>query len=85
MIKPSPDHSTVVHIANTRKDEDIPEPYLTKREFLKFCGTSFCVLCAAQLFGFPDTLQAQMAVKGLIKTKLSPYFLLSTGWRRDSV
>jgi len=74
MSKPSPDHSTLEHMTYNRKDENIPEPYLTKREFLKFCGTSLCVLCAAQLFGFPDAVKAHMAVKGLIKTKLSPYF-----------
>ena len=78
MSKPFPDYSTLVHEAHNKKDENIPEPYLTKREFLKFCGTSFCVLCAAQLFGFPDTLPAQ-AVKGLIKTKLSPYFISLDG------
>ncbi len=51
-----------------------PEHCLTKRDFLKVCGTSFCALCAAHLFGFPQTSQAQMAQKGLIKTKLSRYF-----------
>ncbi|MBW1797433.1 MAG: AmmeMemoRadiSam system radical SAM enzyme [Deltaproteobacteria bacterium] len=54
----------------------IPKQFynLTKREFLKLCGTGFCAFCTAQLFGLPKTLQAQMAVKGLIKTRLSPYF-----------
>jgi len=47
---------------------------MTKREFLKLCGTGFCALAAANLFGIPETVQAQGAVKGLIKTKLSPYF-----------
>jgi pyruvate formate lyase activating enzyme len=47
---------------------------LTKREFLKFCGGSFCSLLAAHLFCVPETTQANMPVKGLIKTKLSPYF-----------
>jgi len=47
---------------------------LTKREFLKFCGASFCVLSSAYLIGFPETSRAQAAKKGLIKTKLSPYF-----------
>jgi pyruvate formate lyase activating enzyme len=49
-------------------------PLLTKREFLKFCGTSLCMFSAGYLFGFPETSHAQMAKKGLIKTKLSPYF-----------
>jgi pyruvate formate lyase activating enzyme len=51
-----------------------PELQLTKREFLKFCGTSFCSLSLPSLFGFPKNTRAQMAQKGLIKTKLSPYF-----------
>jgi pyruvate formate lyase activating enzyme len=55
-------------------DKVISNPQWTKREFLKFCGTSFCALSSAYLFGFPETSQAQMAKKGLIKTKLSPYF-----------
>lgn len=56
------------------KGERMYEPHLTKREFLKFCGKSFGALCAAQLFVFPETPQAQRPIKGLIKTKLSPYF-----------
>jgi pyruvate formate lyase activating enzyme len=50
------------------------EPHLTKREFLKVCATSFCALCLAQLLSFPGALRAQMAKKGLIKTKFSPYY-----------
>ncbi len=49
-------------------------PGLTKRELLKFFGTSFCVLSSAYLIGYPETSHAQAAKKGLIKTKLSPYF-----------
>ena len=51
-----------------------PEPGMTKREFLKFCGKGFCALATASLFGSPETGRTQMAQKGLIKTKLSPYF-----------
>lgn len=47
---------------------------MTKREFLKVCGVNFCALSAAQLFGLPNPVRAQMPQKGLIKTKLSPYF-----------
>ena len=47
---------------------------MTKREFLKFCGSSLCMFSATYLFGFPKNSQAQMAKKGLIKTKLSPHF-----------
>lgn len=49
-------------------------PELTKREFLKFFGRGFCLLSAPCLFGFPQTSQAQLIKKGLIKTKLSPHF-----------
>ena len=47
---------------------------LMRRDFLKFCAGSFCGLCLAHLVGAPGTLQAQMAQKGLIRTKLSPYY-----------
>jgi len=57
----------------------VSEPYLTKRKFLKICGASFCVLSAAELFGFQKTSQAQLARKGLIKTKVSPYFTPLSG------
>ena len=56
------------------KHEVTSDSALTKREFLKFCGTSFCVLSSAYLIGYPETSHAQAAKKGLIKTKLSPYF-----------
>ncbi len=52
----------------------MPHRSLTKREFLKFGGRSFCALCTAFLFCVPRTTGAKMPVKGLIKTKLSPYF-----------
>jgi len=57
----------------------VPKSHLTKREFLKFCGASFCLLSAAQIFCLPKTLQAQTAKKGLIKTKLSPFFTSLSG------
>lgn len=50
------------------------DPHLTKRDFLRFCGMGFCLLSAAHLFGFPKTSRAQAAKKGLIQTKLSPFF-----------
>ena len=49
-------------------------PHLTRRDFLRFCGIGVCALSAARFFGFPRTSRAQTAKKGLIKTKLSPYF-----------
>jgi pyruvate formate lyase activating enzyme len=51
-----------------------PNLQMTKRDFLRLCGTSFCMLSAASLFGLPEISRAQTAKKGLIKTKLSPYF-----------
>lgn len=74
MSEPLKNHSLLFDMVSSRKGKGIPEPYLTKREFLKLCGASFCALCFAHLFSFPETLRAQMAKKGLIKTKLSPYF-----------
>jgi pyruvate formate lyase activating enzyme len=47
---------------------------MTKRKFVKICGASFCALCVPHLFAFPQASRAQMAKKGLIRTKLSPYF-----------
>ncbi|MBW2169473.1 MAG: AmmeMemoRadiSam system radical SAM enzyme [Deltaproteobacteria bacterium] len=55
-------------------NEASPGPYLTKREFLKLCGTGFCFLCATHLLGSPETFGSQTARKGLIRIKLSPYF-----------
>ena len=59
---------------NKRKWQGIPNPGMTKREFLRFCGTSFCTISLAHIFSFPETVRAQMAKKGLIRVKLSPYF-----------
>ena len=50
------------------------DPQLTKRDFLRFCGRSFCALSAASFIGFPNASRAQGATKGLIQTKLSPYY-----------
>jgi len=67
-------HSLLFDRENTRKNQTFPESGMTKREFLRFCGTSFCTLSLAHIFGFPETVRAQMAKKGLIRVKLSPYF-----------
>lgn len=48
--------------------------YLKRREFLNICGLIVCASCINHLFGFPETLHAQTAEKGLIKKRLSPYF-----------
>jgi len=47
---------------------------MTKRAFLKLCGAGLGGLCMPLLPGLPETAQAQRPQKGLIKTKLSPYF-----------
>jgi pyruvate formate lyase activating enzyme len=52
----------------------IPDPQLTKRDFLRFCGMGFSLLSAACFLGFRETSWAQITKKGLIKTMLSPYF-----------
>ncbi len=41
---------------------------------MTWCGTGLCALSGAHLLGLPRSAQAQMATKGLIKTRLSPYF-----------
>ena len=64
----------IISLEGSMRTKAVSNPQWTKREFLKFCGTSLCVLSSAHLLGFPETSQAQMAKKGLIKTKLSPYF-----------
>jgi pyruvate formate lyase activating enzyme len=63
-------------ITNKTSIQDQPERNLalSKRDFLRLCGTSFSLLSAGYLFGFPETSRTQAAAKGLIKTKLSPYF-----------
>jgi pyruvate formate lyase activating enzyme len=55
-------------------DKVIPNPKMTKRDFLRFCGMNLCMFSAASVFGLPKISLAQPAKKGLIKTKLSPYF-----------
>jgi pyruvate formate lyase activating enzyme len=62
------------NMRSTMKGQLHPSPDMTKREFLRFCGTSACALAVASLFGLPKPAGAQKPLKGLIKTKLSPYF-----------
>ena len=54
-------------------------PQFTRRDFFKFCGGSFCLFSLASAVGFPKPSQAQIHKKGLIKTKLSPYFTSLNG------
>jgi pyruvate formate lyase activating enzyme len=62
-----------------RSKKVVSNPQMTKREFLRFCGASFCAFSTAYLFGFSEASHAQSAKKGLIKTKLSPYFTSLAG------
>jgi pyruvate formate lyase activating enzyme len=52
---------------------------LTKREFLRLCGSGLCSLLATDLFGCDGVARAEGAVKGLIRPKLSPYFTAEGG------
>ena len=72
-------HALALDTERLWRSEGISKPGMTKREFLQFCGMGFCALYLAPLFSFPETVQAQMAQKGLIKTKLSPYFTALDG------
>ncbi len=56
---------------------------LTKREFLNLCGIGFCALSVDHLF--PKASRAQASRKGLVRTKLSPYFTPLEGRERSSV
>jgi pyruvate formate lyase activating enzyme len=56
-----------------------PERDFTKREFLKLCGAGLCAIGASAFFALPKNAKAQMATKGLIKKKLSPYFAPLSG------
>ncbi len=55
-------------------DKSVLSPQFTKREFLKLCGTSFCMFALGDFFSFPRISQGQIVKKGFIKAKLSPYF-----------
>ncbi len=51
--------------------------HMTKREFLKICGASFCAASLLPLL--PKVSRAQVPRKGFVKTKLSPYFTALSG------
>ena len=50
---------------------------VSKREFLEICGKGLCAVALASLF--PKGSGAQTQKKGLVKTKLSPYFTALSG------
>ena len=43
------------------------------------CGSGFCILSLSPLLGLPNASLAQTARRGLIKTRLSPYFSTLNG------
>ena len=47
---------------------------LTRRNFLKLCGTGFCAFSLTSLLGWPKLSYAQIVKKGFINTKLSPFY-----------
>jgi pyruvate formate lyase activating enzyme len=55
------------------------ESRLTKRAFLKACGKGLCALGLARLLSLPGILRAQRPEKGLVRTRLSPYFTALDG------
>jgi pyruvate formate lyase activating enzyme len=55
-----------------------PDRPTTRRDFLKACGAGICLLSVAQL-GLPRPARAKIGSKGLIKTKLSPWFTSLSG------
>ena len=81
MRDPFTNHSFLVTKENKGRGKNVSNRHLTRREFLKLCGTGCSALSVAQLFGLPNTLRAQRPQKGLIKTKLSPYFTSLGGGR----
>jgi pyruvate formate lyase activating enzyme len=47
---------------------------MTRRDFLKLCGTGFCILSFSSLLNVPRPVRAQITKKGLVKPRLSPWF-----------
>ncbi|MFC1868823.1 AmmeMemoRadiSam system radical SAM enzyme [Thermodesulfobacteriota bacterium] len=62
-----------------KNSTDFQCPQLSKRRFLKCLGAGVCAFSVGHLFGFPQTSRAQLAQRGLINTKLSPYFTALEG------
>lgn len=47
---------------------------ITKRDFLKLCGAGLCSFCFSSPFGGSQKAFAQAPQKGLVKTRLSPFY-----------
>jgi pyruvate formate lyase activating enzyme len=69
----------------SRTTQDLGNPavfehrLLTRRGFLGFCGAGLCFLSSVPLLTPAKAARFQAARKGLIKTKLSPYFTTLEG------
>jgi pyruvate formate lyase activating enzyme len=61
-------------MGNEVRTDALPSNPVTRRKFIALCGMSLCSLSGASLFSLPASARAEKPVKGLIKTKLSPYF-----------
>ena len=75
MSKPIRNASAFHHFDGLQQTENLRAPDFTKRDFLRLCATGFAALSGIHLFGFLQPSYAQLAEKGLIKTKLSPFFI----------
>jgi len=75
MSEPIRDAPASYHFDSLKQTETLRTPDFTKRDFLRLCATGFATLSGIHLFGFPQPTHAQLAKKGLIKTKLSPFFV----------
>ncbi len=53
---------------------DLECSLINRRRFLGLCGAGLCLLSGASLLTTAKPARAQIARKGLIRTKLSPYF-----------
>lgn len=55
-------------------NRDSVNQWVTRRDFCKLCGLGLGIFSHALLFGLPEEARGQMAKKGYIRTRVSPYF-----------
>ena len=61
-------------MGRSNRHSEAPVHQLTRRDFLKLCGTGVCILSCSKLLGLPTPSHAQIVKKGLIKTTRSPWY-----------
>jgi len=61
-------------VGRSNRHSEAPVHQLTRRDFLKLCGTGVCILSCSSLLGLPTPAHAQIVKKGLIKTTPSPWY-----------